>query len=118
MVLSAVGLRPNIALAQEAGLETARGICTGLDHRSSDPSIFALGDCAEVNGQWAPYINPITQALPALVNNLLGQSTDADLKATPVLVKPQFCHFLYCQQWKQVSGEWKSTMGSWRLVLQ
>lgn len=87
LVLSAVGLRPNIALAQEAGLETARGICTGLDHRSSDPPIFALGDCAEVNGQWAPYINPITQALPALVNNLLGQSTDADLKATPVLVK-------------------------------
>ncbi|ENX57793.1 hypothetical protein F902_02193 [Acinetobacter higginsii] len=87
LVLSAVGLRPNIALAQAAGLETARGICTGLDHRSSDPTIFALGDCAEVNGQWAPYINPITQALPALVNNLLGQSTAADLKSTPVLVK-------------------------------
>lgn len=87
LVLSAVGLRPNIALAQAAGLETARGICTGLDHRSSDPAIFALGDCAEVNGQWAPYINPITQALPALVNNLLGQSTDAELKSTPVLVK-------------------------------
>ncbi|MCX0341002.1 FAD-dependent oxidoreductase [Acinetobacter radioresistens] len=87
LVLSAVGLKPNIALAQAAGLETARGICTGLDHRSSDPSIFALGDCAEVNGQWAPYINPINQALPALVNNLLGQSTNADLKATPVLVK-------------------------------
>ncbi|WP_433848265.1 FAD-dependent oxidoreductase [Acinetobacter proteolyticus] len=87
LVLSAVGLRPNIALAQAAGLETVRGICTGLDHRSSDPAIFALGDCAEVNGQWAPYINPITQALPALVNNLLGQSTAADLKSTPVLVK-------------------------------
>lgn len=87
LVLSAVGLRPNIALAQAAGLETARGICTGLDHRSSDPTIFALGDCAEVNGHWVPYINPITQALPALVNNLLGQSTAADLKSTPVLVK-------------------------------
>ncbi len=105
MVLSAVGLRPNIALAQEAGLETARGICTGLIIVVVILQSFALGDCAEVNGQWAPYINPITQALPALVNNLLGQSTDADLKATPVLVKPQFCHFLYCQQWKQVSGE-------------
>lgn len=87
VVLSAVGLKPNIALAQAAGLETARGICTGLDHRSSDPAIFALGDCAEVAGQWAPYINPINQALPALVNNLLGQSTPAELKATPVLVK-------------------------------
>lgn len=87
LVLSAVGLKPNISLAQEAGLDVGRGICTGLDHRSSDASIFALGDCAEVNGQWAPYINPINQAIPALVNSLLGKSTDATLKNTPVLVK-------------------------------
>lgn len=87
LVLSAVGLKPNIELAQAAGLDTSRGICTGLDHRSSDPCIFALGDCAEVKGQWAPYINPINQALPALVNGLLGRPTAADLKATPVLVK-------------------------------
>ncbi|WP_227539739.1 FAD-dependent oxidoreductase [Acinetobacter sp. MB5] len=87
LILSAVGLRPNIALAQAAGLETGRGIRTNLDHCSSDASIFALGDCAEVEGQWAPYINPINQALPALVNSLLGQPTDATLKATPVIVK-------------------------------
>lgn len=105
LVLSAVGLRPNIALAQAAGLETARGICTGLDHRSSDPAIFALGDCAEVNGQWAPYINPITQALPALVNNLLGQSTAADLKSTPVLVKTPILPLSVLPA--MGTGEWK-----------
>ncbi len=105
LVLSAVGLRPNIALAQAAGLATARGICTGLDHRSSDPAIFALGDCAEVNGQWAPYINPITQALPALVNNLLGQSTAADLKSTPVLVKTPILPLSVLPA--MGTGEWK-----------
>ncbi len=87
LVLSAVGLRPNIALAQAAGLDIARGIQTDLDHKTSDAAIFALGDCAEVNGQWAPYINPINQALPALVNSLLGKPTAATLKATPVIVK-------------------------------
>ncbi|ENV48787.1 hypothetical protein P255_02845 [Acinetobacter brisouii CIP 110357] len=87
LILSAVGLRPNITLAQAAGLEIGRGVRTNLDHRSSDASIFALGDCAEVEGQWAPYINPINQALPALVNSLLGQPTNAALKATPVIVK-------------------------------
>lgn len=87
LILSAVGLRPNVALAQDAGLEVGRGICTGLDHCSSDPAIFALGDCAEVNGQWAPYINPINQAIPALVNSLLGKTTSATLKNTPVIVK-------------------------------
>ena len=87
LVLSAVGLRPNTALAVAAGLETNRGICTGLNHCTSDASIYALGDCAEVDGQWAPYINPINQAIPALVNCLLGTNTPATLKATPVLVK-------------------------------
>ena len=87
LVLSAVGLRPNIALAQAAGLVTGRGIQTDLNHQSSDPAIYALGDCAEVDGEWAPYINPINQALPALVSSLLGKPTPASLKATPIIVK-------------------------------
>lgn len=87
LVLSAVGLRPNAGLAQAADLATGRGISVDLTHATSDPAIFALGDCAEVDGQWAPYIAPINQAIPALVNGLLGQPTEATLKATPVLVK-------------------------------
>ena len=87
LVLSAVGLRPNTALAQAAGLSTGRGISVDLEHRTSDPAIFALGDCAEVDRQWAPYIAPINQAIPALVDSLLGQPARAALKATPVLVK-------------------------------
>lgn len=87
LVLSAVGLRPNAGLAQAAGLATGRGIRVDACHQSSDAHIFALGDCAEVDGQWAPYIAPINQAIPALVKSLLGNTTAATLKATPVLVK-------------------------------
>lgn len=87
LIVSAVGLRPNIALAQTAGLDTARGILTGLDHRTSDASIFALGDCAEVNGQWTPYIAPINQAIPALTDNLLGKTQTTQLHDSPVIVK-------------------------------
>ncbi|MDH0032252.1 MULTISPECIES: FAD-dependent oxidoreductase [unclassified Acinetobacter] len=87
LIVSAVGLRPNIALAQTAGLDTARGILTGLDHCTSDASIFALGDCAEVNGQWTPYIAPINQAIPALTDNLLGKNQTTQLQDSPVIVK-------------------------------
>ncbi|WMC12429.1 FAD-dependent oxidoreductase [Oceanimonas pelagia] len=87
LVLSAVGLRPNTGLAQAAGLATGRGISVDLAHATSDPAIFALGDCAEVAGQWAPYIAPINQAIPALVETLLGRPTQASLKDSPVLVK-------------------------------
>ncbi|MCT7655992.1 FAD-dependent oxidoreductase [Oceanimonas sp. NS1] len=87
LVLSAVGLRPNTGLAQAAGLATGRGISVDLAHATSDPAIFALGDCAEVAGRWAPYIAPINQAIPALVDTLLGRPTQASLKDSPVLVK-------------------------------
>ncbi|WP_235953714.1 NAD(P)/FAD-dependent oxidoreductase [Acinetobacter terrae] len=87
LILSAVGLRPNITLAQAAGLNTARGICTSLDHRTNDISIFALGDCAEVDGQWMPYISPINQAIPTLVDNLLGKTKTTQLQDSPVIVK-------------------------------
>lgn len=105
LVLSAVGLRPNTILAQEAGLAVARGICTGLDHRSSDSAIFALGDCAEVEGQWSPYINPINQAIPALANSLLGKPMPATLSNTPVLVKTPILPLSIFVP--MIEGEWR-----------
>ena len=105
LVLSAVGLRPNTILAQEAGLAVARGICTGLDHRSSDSAIFALGDCAEVEGQWSPYINPINQAIPALANSLLGKPMPATLSNTPVLVKTPILPLSILLP--MIEGEWR-----------
>ncbi|WP_319784445.1 FAD-dependent oxidoreductase [Oceanisphaera sp. IT1-181] len=87
LVLSAVGLRPSAGLAQAAGLATGRGISVDSCHQTSDPHIFALGDCAELEGQWLPYIAPINQAMPALVNSLLGTLTPAALRPAPVLVK-------------------------------
>lgn len=41
-----VGATPNDELASEAGLETARGIVVDLEARTSDPSVFAIGDVA------------------------------------------------------------------------
>ena len=46
LVLLAVGVRPNIELAEAAGLAVANGIVTDHDLRSSDPRIFAIGDAA------------------------------------------------------------------------
>jgi NADPH-dependent 2,4-dienoyl-CoA reductase/sulfur reductase-like enzyme len=49
MVLLAIGVKPNIALAQEAGLEIGPlgGIAVNRQMRTSDPHIFAGGDCVE-----------------------------------------------------------------------
>lgn len=48
IVVAAVGVLPDIALAETAGLATGNGILTDACLRTSDPNIFAAGDCAAV----------------------------------------------------------------------
>ena len=49
-VVIATGIRPNIELARRAGLSVGRGIRVDDEMRTSDPSIFAVGECAEHRG--------------------------------------------------------------------
>ncbi|MDK1488684.1 FAD-dependent oxidoreductase [Sinorhizobium sp. 7-81] len=46
VVIVGIGIIANDALAHEAGLETANGIIVDSYGRTSDPAIFAMGDCA------------------------------------------------------------------------
>ena len=46
VVLVGVGGKPNDEIAADAGLETARGVVVDLEARTSDPAIFAIGDCS------------------------------------------------------------------------
>lgn len=52
MVIVGIGVLPNDQLASEAGIETMNGIIVDAHGRTSDPAIFAMGDCAvqEWNG--------------------------------------------------------------------
>lgn len=87
IVLSAIGLRPRIALAQAAGLGVNRGIKVDAYLRSSDADIFALGDCAEVEGRVQPFVLPIMHAARALAKTLAGEDTAVVFPAMPVVVK-------------------------------
>jgi len=48
LVLVATGVRANVDLAKKAGLEVSRGIVVNEHLQTSDPGIYAIGDCAEV----------------------------------------------------------------------
>lgn len=86
-VLAAIGLRPRTGLAQAAGLDVKRGIAVDRQLRSSDPDIYALGDCAEVEGLVLPFVMPIMNAARALGATLAGKPTPVKYPAMPVLVK-------------------------------
>jgi hypothetical protein len=59
LVVMAVGIRPNAALARDAGLAVNRGIVVDAQMRTSDPAIYALGECAEVEGQVFGLVAPL-----------------------------------------------------------
>ena len=49
LVVLAIGVKPEISLAQKAGLDTNRGICVNEFMQTSDPDIYAGGDNVEIN---------------------------------------------------------------------
>jgi NAD(P)H-nitrite reductase large subunit len=51
IVLTCIGIVPNVGLARAAGLTVNRGIVVDASMRTSDPAIFAVGDVAEVPGE-------------------------------------------------------------------
>jgi rubredoxin-NAD+ reductase len=73
LVLSAAGLVPNTAVAQKAGLETDRGISVNNDMQTSDPDIYAIGDCASLNGDVFAYIEPIRRQAEAIAASIIGE---------------------------------------------
>lgn len=85
LVIAAIGLRPNLALARGAGLAVECGILVDDRLQTSDPHIFALGDCAQWQGQLLPFLQPIVLGANALARTLLG--TPTPLTLPPMLVK-------------------------------
>ena len=107
VVLSAIGLRPRIALAQAAGLDTARGIVTDRLLRTSDEHIYALGDCAEVSGKVLMYVLPLMAAARALAKTLAGEVTPVSYPAMPVQIKTPICPIVVSPVAPNTEGAWE-----------
>ncbi|MGQ5523176.1 FAD-dependent oxidoreductase [Chitinimonas sp. PSY-7] len=107
LALSAIGLQPRTALAANAGLVVGRGIQVNRFLQSSDPHIYALGDCAEVDGQVLPYVLPIMQAARALAASLAGKPTAVVYPAMPVVVKTPICPTVISPPAHGAAGAWQ-----------
>ena len=105
--LSAVGLKPRLDLAKAAGIATGSGITVNRQLETSAKNVYAIGDCAEVEGLVLPYVMPIMQAARALAPNLLGQATTLTYPAMPVMVKTPALPTIVSPPAKGAAGEWK-----------
>ncbi len=72
LVVLAIGIRPNIDLARQAGLEVNRGIVVMDDLRTSDPGIFAVGECVEHRGQVFGLVAPLWDQAKVCAAQLTG----------------------------------------------
>ena len=107
LVLSAIGLRPRIELAQAAGLQVGRGIVVDRLLRSSDAHIYALGDCAEVEGLNLLYVMPLMTCARALAKTLAGTPTPVSYGAMPVTVKTPVCPVVVAPPPAAPEGNWR-----------
>lgn len=112
VVLSAIGLRPRTQLAADAGLTVNRGIVTDRFLATSDPNIYALGDCAEVDGQVLPFVMPLMHGARALAKTLAGTPTPVSYPAMPVVVKTPACPLVVAPPAAQSAGNWVIEVGS------
>ena len=129
IVLSAIGLRANTALAQAAGLACERGIVVDETLQTSADHIFALGDSAQyAAGQWAssaaltggrtlPYVMPIMSAAKALAATLAGTPTPVVFPLMPVAIKTPALPIVVAAPGPGTPGEWQSSeLGVWQFM--
>lgn len=106
LVVQAVGVRPSIGLAQASGITTNRGIVTNRLLETSAPNVYAMGDCAEVDGNVLVYVAPLMAAAKALGKTLAGEPTQVSYPAMPVTIKTPACPVCVAPPAQGAEGEW------------
>lgn len=107
LVVSAIGLRPRTELAAAAGLQTNRGVVVDRHLRTSHANIFALGDCAEVDGINLLYVMPLMTCARALAQTLAGNPTAVRYGPMPVTVKTPACPLVVSPVPMGLDGTWQ-----------
>jgi nitrite reductase (NADH) large subunit len=73
-VIFAAGIRPNAALAKDAGIAVGRGIVVDDHLQTAAPEIFALGECAEHRGICYGLVEPAYEQARVLAQHLAGKT--------------------------------------------
>jgi len=70
IIIMAIGIRPNMQLAQDAGLYCEKGIVVNDTLQTYDPRIYALGECIQHRGGTFGLVAPLYEQAKVLTNHL------------------------------------------------
>ncbi len=73
LVVLACGVRPQVALARTAGLDVDRGVVVDDQLRTSDPAVFAIGECAQHQGEVYGLVAPAWEQASVVAQVLTGR---------------------------------------------
>jgi nitrite reductase (NADH) large subunit len=82
MVVVSAGIRPVTEMAVVSGLAVNRGIVCDDQLRTSDPSVFALGECVEHRGQVYGLVDPIWEQANVLADVITGTQPAAEYQGS------------------------------------
>lgn len=106
IVVSAIGLRPRLDLAVKAGLQVNHGIVVNRELQTSEADIYAVGDCAEVEGRVLLYVLPLMASARALAKTLNGDVTPVSYGVMPVTVKTPVVPVAVAPVSADTAGNW------------
>jgi len=86
LFIMAIGVRPNMALAQQAGLYCERGIVVNDTLQSYDPSVYAVGECIQHRGDTFGLVAPLFEQAKVCANHL-SQHGVAEYLTLPTATK-------------------------------
>jgi rubredoxin-NAD+ reductase len=106
LVLATLGSRPRVDLAREAGLAVGHGIVVDKDLRTADPRIFAVGECAEVQGRVLSLPADIEAAAHTLGAVLAGRRAKLQWQPRIQSLTLPHCPVVLCAPPAGMAGEW------------
>ena len=87
MVVMSAGIRPNVDVARECGLTIDRAIVVDDHLRTSDPAVFAVGECVQHNGMVYGLVAPIWDQTKTLARVLAGNDVGAGYSGSKIATK-------------------------------
>jgi assimilatory nitrate reductase electron transfer subunit len=87
LLVLACGVRPETGLARAAGLAVDQAIVVDERMRTSDPHIFAIGDCAQYGGVVSGLVAPAWEQARVVAQLLAGDDPAARYRPTPPVTR-------------------------------